>query len=144
MRQFINIPQAFWPKEDEHIEYDSVYRAVKSESELTIDDFLPWNIEYANQEKTFKGQFAKPNYGMSVFTDMKSLLSKIHNIPSLRKKTKSIAIGRTSIEKGISTRENQEHHVEYYLYDYINNSPKEDFEICISNNEINRMVDGNE
>ena len=127
---FQYIPVELWPKESEHIDYDPVFRAVKSTELLTVNDFLPWNIEHRNQKKTFKTLFKQPEYGMSVFTELDSLMKKIDEIPSLKKHTKSVAKGRTSKARGISPKENQEHHVEYFLYDYINNSPKDDFEIC--------------
>ena len=37
------------------------------------------------------------------------------------------AKGFTSIKRGISFKEDSKHHVEYFLYDYENNSPKDDF-----------------
>jgi len=39
-----------WPDESQHFEYAEVYRAVKSIDVLRVGDFLPWNIEHANQK----------------------------------------------------------------------------------------------
>lgn len=81
---------------------------------------------------------------MSVFTNIDSLILKLQRIPALRNKIKTISRGRTSIKRGISTAENNDHHVEYYLYDYLNNSPKDDFDICIQADELERMVNEDE
>lgn len=61
MGKFKHMPEAVWPKENEHIGYDEVYRAVHSREELSVSDFLPWNIEYKNQKKTFGRLFLSPS-----------------------------------------------------------------------------------
>ena len=127
--RFVHMPDALWPGDDEHIDYEPVFRGTKSTDYLKIDDFLPSNIEYENQKKTFKNLFQRPNYGVSVFTALASLEETIAKFPALQKSIKSISKGRTTIVRGISTKENEKHHIDYYLYDYLNNSPKEDFEI---------------
>lgn len=104
-----------------------VYRATKSVDILKIQDFLPWNIEYANQKKTFKNQFKQPQYGMSVFTDLDSLKKIVEKYPAMNDSINAYAKGLTSIKRGISFKEDSKHHVEYFLYDYENNSPKDDF-----------------
>lgn len=129
MQEFKHIPRELWPDIRDHVEYEEVYRATKSKDVLTVDDFLPWNIEYSNQKKTFKNLFKQPEYGMSVFTEYSALMSVLSRYPSLDRKTQSISKGRTSIIRGISTRENTNKHVDYFLYDYLNNSPKDDFEM---------------
>ena len=117
------------PKENQHVEYKEVYRAIKNITELKVEDFLPWNVEYANQRKTFKNQFKQPEYGMSVFTDLDSLKKTVARFPGLDEKTKAFAKGFTTIKRGISLKESDQHHVDYFLYDYENNSPKDDFRI---------------
>lgn len=129
MGKFKHMPEAIWPDESENTEYTEVYRATKSVDVLEIDDFLPWNVEHPNQMKTFKNLFNQPCYGMSVFTDLKSLQNRVESIPSLNKSTNAYAKGFTSCKRGISLAEDRKHHVEYYLYDYENNSPKDDFYI---------------
>lgn len=118
-----------FPDEGQHIEYSEVYRAVKSIDILGVQDFLPWNIEHANQKKTFKKQFKQPAYGMSVFTELAALKDKVSKIPSLNESTNAYAKGFTTIKRGISLKEDYNHHVEYFLYDYECNSPKDDFRI---------------
>ena len=129
MNKFKYMPDEVAPDDSEHVEYDKVYRAVKNIDELKIEDFLPWNIEHPNQKKTFKKLFKQPEYGMSVYTELSALQNKVETIPSLNKSTKAYAQGFTSIDRGISTKENNAHHVEYFLYDYLSNSPKDDFHI---------------
>ena len=131
MQEFVYMPKELWPDEAEHVDYDPVYRATKNINQLTVEDFLPWNVEHKNQKRTFKNLFKKPEYGMSVFTNLGALEETLEKVPSLNRKIRSISKGRTSLARGISTKENEKHHVEYFLYDYINNSPKDDFEICI-------------
>ena len=82
-----------------------------------------------NQMRTFKNQFKKPCYGLSLFTNLESLKNKVDSLPVLNDSTNAYAKGFTTIKRGISTKENKEHHVEYFLYDYENNSPKDDFSI---------------
>lgn len=129
MVKFKHMPEAVWPNENEHVEYDEVNRAVHSRNELTVNDFLPWNIEYKNQKKTFGRLFAQPEYGMSVYRDIDSLKEVVERFPKLSASINAYSLGFTTIRRGISTRENSHHHVEYYLYDYEDNSPKDDFRI---------------
>ncbi len=118
-----------WPDESQHFEYAEVYRAVKSIDVLCVRDFLPWNVEHANQKKTFKKLFKQPEYGMSVFTDLEALKRTVAIIPTLDKSTNAYARGFTTIKRGVSFKENSKHHVDYFLYDYEFNSPKDDFKI---------------
>ena len=67
-----------YPDESQHVEYAEVYRAVKSTEVLNVQDFLPWNVEHANQKKTFKKQFKQPEYGLSVFTRLEALKRTVY------------------------------------------------------------------
>ena len=129
MQQFKYMPREIWPVESQHVEYEVVYRGVHNSEDLEIEDFLPWNVEHKNQKKTFKNLFEQPEYGMSTYTDLDTLKSIVEKYPKLNKATKAYAKGFTSIRRGISLEENKQHHVEYFLYDYENNSPKDDFVI---------------
>lgn len=120
--------EAMYPDESQHVAYDEVYRATKNVGKLDIEDFLPWNVEHPNQKKTFKKLFKQPEYGMSVFTDLETLKRVVAKYPSLDASTNAYAKGFTTIKRGISLEENK-HHVDYFLYDYVDNSPKDDFEI---------------
>lgn len=127
--KFKHMPEEIWPDESEHVEYAEVYRAAKHTNALEVDDFLPWNIEHANQMKTFKKLFHQPSYGLSVFTDLEALKNTVENVPTLNDSTNVYAKGFTTIKRGVSLKENKKHHVEYFLYDYEFNSPKDDFMI---------------
>ncbi len=130
MNKFKHINDAsLCPTESQHVEYAEVYRATKNSDILSVNDFLPWNVEYANQKKTFKHHFRQPNYGMSVFTKLDSLKNTIEIYPTLKESIKAYAKGFTTIKRGISLKENNAHHVDYFLYDYECNSPKDDFSI---------------
>ncbi|MBR4733322.1 MAG: hypothetical protein IK081_11195 [Lachnospiraceae bacterium] len=128
MKQFKHMPRELWPNEAQHVEYATVYRATHNSDNLQIEDFLPWNIENPNQKKTF-GPLFQPEFGLSIFTDLQALKSIVELVPKLHKSTKAYAKGFTSINRGISLKENKRHHVEYFLFDYENNSPKDDFKI---------------
>ena len=121
--------EKMYPDMSSHVEYSEVYRATKSVDVLKIEDFLPWNVEYANSMRTFKNQFKQPQYGMSIFTSLNSLKETVEKYPKLRNSTKAYAKGFTTIKRGVSLEEKSDHHVEYFLFDYENNSPKDDFEI---------------
>lgn len=128
--EFKYIPREFWPNAAEHIDYTEVYRASMSIDALKIEDFVPSNIEHKNQRKTFKNTFEQPEFSVSLSTDLDSLKKIVSKFPSMNKRIKSYSRGKTSISRGISTKENPAtHHVNYFLYDYIDNSPKDDFEI---------------
>ena len=104
MDKFKYMPKEFWPNECDHIEYSEVYRATKHANELKVDDFLPWNIEHHNQMKTFKNQFKKPHFGLSLFTNLESLKNKVDSLPVLNDSTNAYAKGFTTIKRGISTK----------------------------------------
>jgi len=127
---FKYIPKEYWPNQSEHVDFNEVYRASMSVDVLKIDDFIPSNIEHKNQKKTFKNTFEQPEFSVSLSTDLDSLKKTVSKFPSMNKRIKSYSKGKTSIKRGISTAENTStHHVNYFLYDYIENSPKDDFEI---------------
>ena len=117
------------PDESQHVEYAEIFRATKSITELHVEDFLPWNVEHANQMKTFKNQFSQPNFGVSLSTDLDSLKETILRYPALDASINSYSKGFTTIKRRISLKENSNHHVDYFLYDYELNSPKDDFMI---------------
>lgn len=127
---FKHIPKDLWPLRNEHVKYDEVYRAVKNKVELDVNDFSPSNVERRNKEKTFGKIINRSYYSVSLFTTLESLKATVLSLPKLDGKIKAYAKGFTSIERGVSTEEDKvKHHVDYFLYDYIDNSPKDDF--CI-------------
>ena len=129
MNEFKHIPKEMWPDQSQHVDYKEVYRATHSLDVLTNNDFLPWNIEHANQRKTFGNLFKQPEYGMSVYTKLEPLKNIVDKYPKLSASINAYAKGFTTIKRGVSLKESKNNHVEYYLYDYINNNPKDDFKI---------------
>lgn len=130
MDEFKYIPKEFWPKSTEHIDYAEVYRASMSVDVVKIEDFVPSNIEHKNQKKTFKNTFEQSEFSVSLSTSLDSLKKTVSKFPSMSNRIKAYAKGKTSIKRGISTEENPvTNHVNYFLYDYIDNSPKDDFQI---------------
>ena len=133
MSEFNWFPTEFHPMKSEHVEYQCVFRATKSTEVPAIEDFLPWIIEHQHKIELFR-PVVKPEckqhmFGVSLFTDLPSLKEKVRAVPDLNRKTRSYSKGFTSIIRGISTKEDNGHHVEYYLYDYENNSPCHDFDV---------------
>lgn len=127
-----NIPEELSPDLSEHVDYRPVYRAIENVDSINKQDFIPTNIE----EEECKGFFSKSgnNYGrdhysVSVYTNHNQLCKKLNSCVKLQSRFKGIAIGFTTIEKGVSTKKNKKSHVNYYLFDYINNSPYTDFEL---------------
>jgi len=75
------------------------------------------------KKKTFDKLFDS-NYSVSLCKDLEQLKKLTNPIPLI----KSYSIGFTNIKRGVSPVSNSQH-IDYYLYDYINNSPCSDFEI---------------
>ncbi len=122
-KEFSHIPKEKWNRisTKNHINHEKVFRAVENISNITQKDFLPSNIQNKNRKISNTLSY----YSVSLFCDRMSLENVISTIPSMR--TKEIARGFTSFKRGISAEANQKSHVNYYLYDYINNSPYPDF-----------------
>ena len=116
------IPEDLKPKKEENVVYDITYRAIQH-SDLTKYDFVPTNIEKPGRKKFWR---IRGYYGVSLFDDLDKLKGKVESIPSLEKTTVGFAVGHTYIGKGISTIAN-DHHINYYLYDWENNNPYVDF-----------------
>lgn len=134
MSKFIHIPDQYEPFIKSHHDYRPVYRAVENVTTLDYTDFLPSIIENQDSSSNFDGVINDKDqplnkYSTSVFTDIDMLKKKIEQVPILKKKKKAIAEGFTTNSRGVSTKK-KDGHVNYYLYDYMNNSPKDDFKIC--------------
>lgn len=129
MSRFIDpIPIEFQPSVEDNFYSEPIIRAVKSR-EMIPQNFIPTYIERNPVGKSFVcGQDENASYfSLSVFTDKKSCESALSKYPKSFRKFIGYAIGRTNIEKGIAL-EPAKNHIDYFLYDYANNSPAEDFE----------------
>ena len=79
----------------------------------------------------------RPGNHICLFTSAESLKLLFESSVGFRRNHKSIAKGFTTIKRGYSYEANQKGHVDYYLYDYLENNPYEDFTWCeeMNNNE---------
>ena len=127
MSRFIDpIPIDKQPLESEHVQYDIVYRAMYNQDCDDINNFLPTYIERNYKPESFFDK-DQQKFSLSVFTNEEDLITTIRPIYKTWIKVTALAKGKTDIEKGISTSSDKGH-VNYYLYDYLNNSPKNDFQ----------------
>ena len=118
---FEYIPEELRPTYEQHCDYDNVYRLVISTDNLSYKDFVPSYLEEGFIPKHNQG-----DYSVSLYKSKKVLIKLREKINSLWKYD-AIAIGSTSITRGVSFGEM---HIHYFLFDYVNNSPCDDFTIC--------------
>lgn len=126
MSDFKDVPDKYCPDKSEHIKYNTIFRGIVHLDKLDYTDFLPSHIQYERQRKTFKNLFnSSSDYSCSLFTELDTLKISVSQIRRLR----GYAQGFTDIKRGVSCKENRDHHVDYFLYDYENNSPCDDFKV---------------
>ena len=106
-----------------------VYRALfKTADCLSDEDFVPYFID----RKPFvpKCLLDCGDFGMSVFEDLNQLKKTMKSSKSqLYDQIKGYAFGHTNFSKGRWGSPNKNTHIEYYLFDWINNNPSCDFEL---------------
>jgi hypothetical protein len=125
------IPDKFFPDESQHVPYSEVYRAIRHsiDEKLVREDFLPSAFESDSKPiKSFSGT-ESGLYSVSLALSKDGLIKKIQASPVLMNKFKCLAKGLTRIERGISTKA-VKGHINYFLFDYLENSPYPDFELC--------------
>lgn len=104
-------------------QYEGVFRAVYN-SELSYRDFIPWILDPHTKKSNPFAQARKLEcYGVSLFLDP----NKLKKLLSTNALYVGVAKGFTSAERGVCSPQNKETHVDYYLKDYVNNSPAPDF-----------------
>ena len=141
MSRFIDpIPEDKQPLESENVNYDVVYRAMYNRDVNDINNFLPTYIERNYKPESFFSR-EKSIFSLSVFTSEKELIA--HLKPNAKKwsQVEALAKGHTDVSKGIATKDN-EGHVDYYLYDYLNNNPCSDFEYVKDIDKTNEQSNG--
>ena len=130
------IPEQYQPSESEHVDYPEVYRFVKN-VDFDSSSFQPYIVEHPSIKAKFvSNQVGKGIYGVSLFVSLSAARKAFFASGNIQKNTMGLAKGFTSISRGISTRANQEGHLDYFLYDYIGNSPAEDFVFEIKNQDL--------
>ena len=125
-KRFIDpIPEEFVPGEDENVFSQPVFRAVHTK-EMTVGNFLPSYIEKPRNQNSFI-PVNKSYFSLSIFRSVEECKSKINRYPSFAKTFVGFAIGKTNIERGVALTPNNEGHIDYFLYDHLNNNPCVDF-----------------
>lgn len=124
---FLHIPKEYWDSiiTKEHVEHKKVYRLVSNAKSITKNDFVPSNIE--NKDKPNAIKINQSSFSVSLTCDkMKAEeYKKRYTVLS----DKEIACGFTNISRGIS-HNCEKRHIDYFLFDYIHNSPYADFGEC--------------
>ena len=130
------IPEEYQPNDIEHVSHPEVYRFVK-DVPFDSSSFQPFIVDHPNFLKKF-ATLSDPRsaYGVSLFISIDAAKMAYLASTSLQKNTVGLARGHTDINRGISTKANPSGHVDYFLYDYINNSPADDFEFVIKNEDL--------
>ena len=132
------VPEEFQPSDSEHIRYDVVYRFVKK-IDFGCESFTPYVLDnpnackqFARQEKPEAGHFA-----VSLYDSIEHAIDALKKFKRLQNVTLGIAVGFTDFSKGISTeRDAYTGHIDYFLYDWKNNTPAVDFEFQKKNEDL--------
>ena len=104
----------------------NVYRAISHNVITTVkEDFLPsfMDLEYIPLILT------TGHYGLSVFEDLEKLKNTVASSKRLYNSTIGYAFGFTNFDRGIWTNPDNKTHINYFLFDWDNNNPFDDFEI---------------
>jgi hypothetical protein len=109
---------------DSHVNQENVYRLIRGNS-ITPEEFLPSLID-PHQIKCIDTTVQK-NYSCSLFIE-RTLESKIQ-LPYYKEQFNYVARGKTDNFKGISPLPNFKGHIDYYLFDYVEQNPSIDFHL---------------
>ena len=111
-----------------------VYRVIP-DSIPTPDGFMPTFVDKAKRNKTANLEMLFEisskekecgEFSLSVYLDMDIMIRKIYGT-ALSKIRPFIAKGTISEEKGVAEKPNTDKHIDYYLSDYEENNPYDDF-----------------
>lgn len=133
MDKFNYIPENLRPDETLHTDHKICFRAIQGNI-ITKEDFFPTFLEKRkrkamNKVDSVKACFERGDYSVSLFDTIDGI-KKIYNAyPLFRKNHNWIAKGFTSRKRGISYTANKNGHIDYFLYDYNDNNPYQDFEL---------------
>lgn len=132
MEPFSYIPDRLKPEKEKHVLYPVVFRALRHKT-VEKEDFYPTFIEQGNRNKNklFRDS-EKPesqsDYSVSLNTSLASLCA-LFKLSGFRKNHEGVAKGFTSDKRGYSYAADKKGHVDYFLFDYINNNPCDDFQL---------------
>ena len=140
---FFNVPDDIVAKiEALDLHYSSnCFRALYQKGNPRPSDFLPTFVD-ENQKRIREsraqcGNMAKEvvsmhkatkvgDYAVSLGLSLEDVKKKFWKNESYKKDYPAIARGSTEPKRGISVKDN-ESHISYFLYDYLNNNPSSDF-----------------
>lgn len=103
-----------------------VFRTIhhSRENPITKCDFYPTIMQYANNTMPpYDKQNRKTNienFGVSVYLSKEQLIAYTNFVPSERNSEKFIAVGMISPNKGAASEADSTGHINYYLFDPIN------------------------
>lgn len=130
------IPKHCFPKKNYNVK--SVYRLVTNNELLSIRDFLPSIIEWELRKRSRGSNLKKlqeivqqnkcGDYSCSVFEDVDKMIVESVSNNVIRYKN-VIVKGDIDFGKGMTTSPSETTHINYYLYDYVDNNPYLDFKI---------------
>lgn len=107
--------------------FECAYRATFEIESISEKDFLPYNVE---KQKAALDYSDPSTYSVSLYLTVDAIEKIKKASRSFRTAHRGIAKGKTDAEKGIANLSNiYTGHIDYYLYDYVNNSPLSDFEV---------------
>ena len=131
MDLFSYIPDNLKPEAEKHVPYSTVFRALHHKT-VEKEDFYPTIIEQ-RKNGLFRGHGSeKPesqsSYSVSLNISL-DFIRALFKLQGFRKNHEGIAEGSTSVKRGYSYAANEKGHVDYFLFDYINNNPCDDFQL---------------
>lgn len=129
MRFLDPIPEEYQPQEKDHVEYNEIYRATINTDKLDIQDFMPTYLCHKSRANMWRKINSSSFYSLSLFSDLESLKNAVNASISLSNSIRSFSKGFTTLNRGISTKEAPNKHINYFLFDHKNNNPYPDFKI---------------
>lgn len=119
--EFKGIPEKYWPSRSDHVDAIHAYRFIFHEGDLCKEDFYP--SSYRENLKMQSYEKDQSSYSVSLFASKMSAEHVLKTAVGLSKKTKQFGVGNTDITYGVSTMPSKSGHIDYYLYDYMDNNP---------------------
>lgn len=107
-----------------HENQENVYRLIRGDS-ITPEEFLPSLFDPF--QKNCKDTTVQKNYSCSLLIE-RTLESKVQ-LPYYKEQFNYVARGKTDNLKGISPLPNFKGHIDYYLFDYVEQNPSIDFHL---------------
>lgn len=134
MKPFSYIPDRLKPDKEKHVSHPVVFRALRHKT-VEKEDFYPTCIEQEQRNRNMNNLFrdseeleSQSNYSVSLNTSLKSLCA-LFKLSGFRRNHEGVAKGFTSDKRGYSYAADKKGHVDYFLFDYINNNPCDDFQL---------------